>query len=203
MSITPSDNVSNGACYVCVYQAIRWHQSTVGQSKMRHDLSSLDQSKNQGANESDDSDVMIVGAPTTRKSVLETGDFSDGEASDESVSEKGKEDYLEEVEDARVSLMCSDSAIRISTAARSQYCKHVHCFDLEFFLRHNVRFGAVGKNAWYCNRCGVPAFPHDVIVDKFVQHFVDSTDETCAEIGFNMSKQSAECGWYFTKCLES
>ncbi|CAF1007176.1 unnamed protein product, partial [Adineta ricciae] len=65
----------------------------------------------------------------------------------------------------RLPLDCPAMRIRMRMPGRALTCKHVHCFDLEGYLRMNEK-----KPTWLCPVCNKPALYTDLFVDQF---FID------------------------------
>ncbi|CAF1297088.1 unnamed protein product [Rotaria magnacalcarata] len=65
----------------------------------------------------------------------------------------------------RLPLDCPAMRIRMRMPGRAVTCKHVHCFDLEGYLRMNEK-----KPTWLCPVCNKQALYTDLFVDQF---FID------------------------------
>ncbi|CAF0997018.1 unnamed protein product [Rotaria sordida] len=65
----------------------------------------------------------------------------------------------------RLPLDCPAMRIRMRLPGRAVTCKHVHCFDLEGYLRMNEK-----KPTWLCPVCNKQALYTDLFVDQF---FID------------------------------
>jgi len=65
----------------------------------------------------------------------------------------------------RLPLDCPAMRIRMRLPGRAITCKHVHCFDLEGYLRMNEK-----KPTWLCPVCNKPALYSDLFIDQF---FID------------------------------
>ncbi|CAF1034783.1 unnamed protein product [Rotaria sp. Silwood1] len=65
----------------------------------------------------------------------------------------------------RLPLECPAMRVRMRMPGRATTCKHVHCFDLEGYLRMNEK-----KPTWLCPVCNKPALYTDLFIDQF---FID------------------------------
>ena len=63
----------------------------------------------------------------------------------------------------KVSLKCPITFRRIGLPARGHDCKHIHCFDLESYLKLNVERGL-----WKCPICTKNALLEGLEVDHYL-----------------------------------
>lgn len=63
----------------------------------------------------------------------------------------------------KVSLKCPITFRRIALPARGHDCKHIHCFDLESYLKLNVERGL-----WKCPVCSKNAILEGLEVDHYL-----------------------------------
>ncbi|XP_015376604.1 PREDICTED: E3 SUMO-protein ligase PIAS1-like [Diuraphis noxia] len=79
----------------------------------------------------------------------------------------------------KLSLLCPIIKIRMTLPAKSIYCKHLQCFDLQAFISSNKM-----KPSWYCPLCFATCKLDHLKIDSFLLFVVNSikVPKTCKEI---------------------
>lgn len=72
---------------------------------------------------------------------------------------------------ARISLLCPLSMMRIATPVRGATCRHLECFDLNAYLE---LASATPFPRWQCPLCSAPARPHQLRVDSWTSHVLET-----------------------------
>jgi len=80
---------------------------------------------------------------------------------------------------SRVSLRCPLSMRRIATPARGVSCRHLECFDLESYIELAT---ATPFPRWQCPLCSMPARPHQLRVDSWTAHVLESLPADATEV---------------------
>eukprot|EP01054_Gregarina_sp_Poly1_P007795 Gregarina_sp_Poly_1__7794@NODE_440_length_8372_cov_344_424925_g359_i0_p1_GENE_NODE_440_length_8372_cov_344_424925_g359_i0NODE_440_length_8372_cov_344_424925_g359_i0_p1_ORF_typecomplete_len1270_score203_77zfMIZ/PF02891_20/4_9e03zfMIZ/PF02891_20/2_4e03zfMIZ/PF02891_20/7_2e16Chromo/PF00385_24/4_6Chromo/PF00385_24/4e08Chromo/PF00385_24/5e03zfNse/PF11789_8/0_38MRNIP/PF15749_5/3_1e02MRNIP/PF15749_5/2_1e02_NODE_440_length_8372_cov_344_424925_g359_i042018010 len=79
-----------------------------------------------------------------------------------------------------VKLTCPSTMCRIGIPARGYNCKHVQCFDLEFFVQSQRN--AIHQARWKCSVCRKNCRPHELLVDAWQQQILAKTTEEDKQI---------------------
>ena len=80
---------------------------------------------------------------------------------------------------SRVSLRCPLSMRRIATPARGASCRHLECFDLEAYIELAT---ATPFPRWQCPLCSMPSRPHQLRVDSWTAHVLESLPADATEV---------------------
>lgn len=91
------------------------------------------------------------------------------------------DDDLEVISVHNVSLKCLSTHCRIGVPARSVKCRHVQCFDLEFYITSQGVVDA-HNSRWKCVVCDVTCLPHEIIIDGFMKSILAETSEEDAKV---------------------
>ncbi|CAF1044545.1 unnamed protein product [Adineta steineri] len=89
----------------------------------------------------------------------------------------------------RLPLECPAMRIRMRMPGRAITCKHVHCFDLEGYLRMNEK-----KPTWLCPVCNKPALYTDLFVDQFFIDVIGKCPTDTKAIEYEPNGQWKACG---------
>eukprot|EP01053_Blabericola_migrator_P002198 Blabericola_migrator_1__2197@NODE_1605_length_4184_cov_98_733787_g359_i1_p2_GENE_NODE_1605_length_4184_cov_98_733787_g359_i1NODE_1605_length_4184_cov_98_733787_g359_i1_p2_ORF_typecomplete_len257_score32_16zfMIZ/PF02891_20/2_7e17zfNse/PF11789_8/0_0062_NODE_1605_length_4184_cov_98_733787_g359_i1210980 len=98
-----------------------------------------------------------------------------------------------------VKLTCPSTMVRIGVPARGIYCKHVQCFDLEFFVRSQRT--AIQQARWRCPVCRLFCRPHELLVDSWIQKVLMETNEGDKQIVLEVT-EGAVLEWSIAPPLE-
>ncbi|CAF3846643.1 unnamed protein product, partial [Rotaria magnacalcarata] len=84
----------------------------------------------------------------------------------------------------RIPLQCPAMRIRMRAPGRATTCKHVHCFDLEGYLRMNEK-----KPTWLCPVCNKQALYTDLFIDQFFIDIINKCSTNVQAIEYEINGQ--------------
>ncbi|CAF1281055.1 unnamed protein product [Didymodactylos carnosus] len=112
---------------------------------------------------------MTVNNLISRLNKQSTRDASDTQRQIIQTLQVGSDDPEVASTSLRLPLECPTIRVRMKMPGRATSCKHVHCFDIDAYLKMNEK-----RPTWLCPVCNKPALYQDLFVDQF---FVDIIEQ--------------------------
>lgn len=94
------------------------------------------------------------------------------------------DDDVSFVGQASVTIPLTDpiTLMRMVVPVRSNTCAHPHCFDMDTLVEFDAK--RLEHGCAKCPICRRPLDVHALVVDRFVQHILESTDADCARVSY-------------------
>lgn len=139
------------------------------------------------------------------KAAFPGSEETDGQRRSPGVSSKNASSQLDQIgfdEDDEIALMdfvptatltCPSTMLRMTVPARGLRCRHIQCFDLEYFLA--CIKGQLHIKRWRCPVCKKYCRPHELTVDTLVEKILQTSTEGHQQVEFMKSPGAGGICW--------